>query len=322
MLDQIKSIVTVRNTIPVLSCIRIQNGRACATNLDMWADIPFPVDIEACVPYHDLLALTQQANGCEHEYKIKDGRLTFRAGAISGRMPVLPVDDFPPAPSVEDGQEAVFSKADLAAAATCMYSGEGRYYLHGVSLRNDRLCATNGGELLRRPATFAGECILHDTFVRFLIRHGEDEIRLLVDHTKVVWRGPDITVTSKLIDGTFPDETRIIPTDLPKKWIWRHADLEKAVAIASLTDEYAAFEKKGGVMTALAKRDGRESDWYGEVEGDDARIGFKIASLRRVLDVHSVSPAASGKTDLTMEFSDPQSPTLWNGDLVVMPASV
>jgi len=313
MLDRLKTIVPVRTGIPILGCIRIEGGKAFATNMEMFAEVPFAVDIPpVCVPYHDLAALHQQANGAAHEYTVKDNRLTFRAGNISARLAVLPVKEFPPIRHVEVGREAVFAKADLRAVSVCMSVEQTRYYLCGVSVRENRLCATDGANLIRRPAVFDGEATLPDWFVRFLLRHAGDEIRLAVDEAIATWRGEDIIVTSKLIDGQFPDETRIYGTlDHDKSWTWKRADLEKALDVAALSDTWSVFENKGGVMTVTATTHERESSWAGTVEGDEGRVCFQNRVLRKVLETHSGD-------EVKVEFGNADERTIWNGDHVAM----
>ena len=161
------------------------------------------------------------------------GRLTVTAGRSTFSLATLPKEDFPvmatseystnfsaPAPVLR----RLFDKAKFAISTE-----ETRYYLNGVYMHvaagEDgqvlRCVATDGHRLARIDAPLpagaegmAGVIVPRKTVneMRKLLDDDEAQIAVSVSETKIRFATPAITLTSKVIDGTFPDYTRVIPT--------------------------------------------------------------------------------------------------------------
>lgn len=152
-----KRLIERRNTIPILSHIRIEASPAGEVTLtgsdrDNWASVTVPATVYSpgavCIdaaPFADALAKVRKGKcsqvTVEHG---ESGRAVIKAGRTRFNAPTLPVDDFPLPPTDELDSAAPLSRftvpaarflADLAALAPCQSTEETRYYLNGIALQ-------------------------------------------------------------------------------------------------------------------------------------------------------------------------------------------
>ena len=187
------------------------------------------------------------------------GRLTIAAGRSTFSLATLPREDFPvmatseyacnfsaPAPVLR----RLFDKAKFAISTE-----ETRYYLNGVYMHvatGDsgpvlRCVATDGHRLARidaplpeGAASMAGVIVPRKTVgeLRKLLDDDEATIAVSVSETKVRFATPAVTLTSKVIDGTFPDYTRVIPTGNTRRLEVDASEFAKAVdRVATVSSE-------------------------------------------------------------------------------------
>ncbi|MFN7004502.1 MAG: DNA polymerase III subunit beta, partial [Roseinatronobacter sp.] len=160
------------------------------------------------------------------------GRLTVQAGRSHFNLATLPKEDFPVMASSDYASNfsapagalrRLFDKSKFAISTE-----ETRYYLNGVYMHVAdgengkvlRCVATDGHRLARIDAELPmgaeempGVIVPRKTVgeMRKLLDDDDMKIAVSVSETKVRFATPDITLTSKVIDGTFPDYTRVIP---------------------------------------------------------------------------------------------------------------
>jgi DNA polymerase-3 subunit beta len=187
------------------------------------------------------------------------GRLTIAAGRSVFSLATLPREDFPvmasseyttnftaPAPVLR----RLFDKAKFAISTE-----ETRYYLNGVYMHiakgadgpTLRCVATDGHRLAQidapLPANAAGMpgvIVPRKTVneLRKLLDDDQADIAVSVSETKVRFATPAIQLTSKVIDGTFPDYTRVIPTGNTRRLEVDAAEFAKAVdRVATVSSE-------------------------------------------------------------------------------------
>lgn len=187
------------------------------------------------------------------------GRLTVEAGRSNFSLATLPKEDFPvmastdydsnfgiPAPVLR----RLFDKSKFAISTE-----ETRYYLNGVYMHVAdaeggqvlRCVATDGHRLARVDAPLpAGAADMPGVIVprktvgelRKLLDDDDMEIAVSVSEAKIRFATPDITLTSKVIDGTFPDYTRVIPVGNTRKLEVDAAEFAKAVdRVATVSSE-------------------------------------------------------------------------------------
>ncbi|MDC8753514.1 DNA polymerase III subunit beta [Erythrobacter sp. sf7] len=246
-LSHVQSVVERRNTIPILSNVLIDASdggsvRVMATDLDLQVvetmsassvDQPGAITVSA----HLLFDIARKLpEGSQVSLTTNDNRLEVKAGRSNFKLPTLPRDDFPVI--VEGDLPTSFELPARVLAELidrtrfAISTEETRYYLNGIFLHvtDDsepmlKAAATDGHRLARftlpRPEGAAGmpDVIVPRKAVGELRKLLEEALdgNVLIDLSASKIRftlGGEggVVLTSKLIDGTFPDYSRVIPT--------------------------------------------------------------------------------------------------------------
>jgi DNA polymerase-3 subunit beta len=243
-LSHVQSVVERRNTIPILSNVLIEASaagtvRLMATDLDLQVvESMSAVSVEGpgaiTVSAHLLFDIARKLqDGSQVSLETADNRMTVKAGRSRFSLPTLPRDDFPVIvegdlpTSFEIPARVLAELIDRTRFA--ISTEETRYYLNGIFLHvsEDELkaAATDGHRLARytvpRPDGADGmpdvivprKCVAE---LRKLLEEALDTnvlIDLSASKVRFTLGGENgVVLTSKLIDGTFPDYTRVIPT--------------------------------------------------------------------------------------------------------------
>lgn len=318
---QAQSVVERRNTIPILANVLIEaDGNAAtlrATDLDIEVLDRCPAMVEragattvSAVTLHEIVrklpdgALVQLADDAAA------GRLTVQAGRSTFHLATLPKEDFPvmasseytanfaaPAPVLR----RLFDKSKFAISTE-----ETRYYLNGVYMHiaqgEDgpalRCVATDGHRLARIDAPLPdgaqgmpGVIVPRKTVneLRKLLDDDSTEIAVSVSETKVRFATPSITLTSKVIDGTFPDYSRVIPTQNSRKMEVDAAEFARAVdRVATVSSERSRavkmqIDEDRLVLSVNAPDSGAAEEELAVAYGDEPlEIGFNAKYLLEI----------------------------------------
>ena len=238
-LGHVQSVVERRNTIPILSNVLIEarddgSLRLMATDLDLQVDESVPAQVAQAgattVSAHTLFDIVRKLpEGAQVEISAAEGKMQVVAGRARFNLSTLPRDDFP---VIAEGE--LPTRFELPAATLrqiidktkfAISSEETRYYLMGIFLHvaDDKLkaAATDGHRLARvtvdKPEGADGmpdviipkKCVME---LRKLLDEMEGTAEVSLSPTKVRFGLGSAVLTSKLIDGTFPDYNRVIPT--------------------------------------------------------------------------------------------------------------
>ena len=238
-LGHVQSVVERRNTIPILSNVLIEarddgSLRLMATDLDLQVDESVPANVTQAgattVPAHTFFDIVRKLpEGSQVELSAAEGKMQVNAGRARFNLSTLPRDDFP---VIAEGE--LPTRFELPAATLrqiiektrfAISSEETRYYLMGIFLHlvDDQLraAATDGHRLARitvaKPDGADGmpDVIVPRKCVQELYRLLEElegTVEVSLSPTKVRFGLGSAVLTSKLIDGTFPDYNRVIPT--------------------------------------------------------------------------------------------------------------
>ena len=249
-LKGVTDVVEARNTIPVLSNLRLTtaNGRLRieGSDLDLWVVRHIDVAQDAGTPAIDTTvnAATLKAivaklpsDGVAIFALHEPGRMTVTSGRAKFVLPTLPSDDFPSLTAGELPHRFEIPAFNLAAAIGAsrfaVSTEETRYYLCGLFVhatdvdgeRMLRIAATDGHRLARFTLPLpegAGEipdAIIPSKAVKLIdtmIEGREAPVEIALSSSRVSFDLGETVVTSKLIDGQFPDYTRVIPSDNDK----------------------------------------------------------------------------------------------------------
>ena len=190
-----------------------------------------------------------------------------RCGRALYKLPVMPVDQLPPVPAIDDAAgEIELDRKELLEAikqiAFAASTEETRYYMNGILFhdRDDRLIlvATDGHRLAKcqipsAPFSADHSCIVPNAsiaaIVKLLAKTAAEDVRLRRSKGLLEVSAPGFVLTSKLIDGTFPDYQRVIPAAPANSATVDHADL--AAALTRL-DAVSAPEKNLQALVGLS----------------------------------------------------------------------
>lgn len=243
-LNHVQSVVERRNTIPILSnvLIRAKDGKISFTATDL--DIEIVETVEAQIeqegnvtaPAHTFYEIVRKLADGAQVALVKladDPRMQVNAGRSRFSLPSLPEDEFPVLSADGLGHSFTMHAKDLVQLIDktrfAVSTEETRYYLNGIHLHameEDTPClravATDGHRLAlaqtplpEGAAGMSGIIIPRKTIqeVRRLLDGVDDDIGLEVSEAKIRFTIGNATLTSKLIDGSFPDYERVIPRD-------------------------------------------------------------------------------------------------------------
>ncbi len=339
-LAHVHGIVERRTTIPILSNVRLdaRDGKLAITATDMDLAVVEAVPAEAATdgavtaPAHLLHDIVRKLpEGAAIEIEGRDDHVALSAGQARFSLPALPADEFPVM------AEGSFSHSfALPAAALCrlidktrfaISTEETRYYLNGIYLHaaagDDgpvlRAVATDGHRLARVDAPLPegadgmpGVIVPRKAVaeIRKLIEDHDGEISVSVSDTKIRFAFADVVLISKLIDGTFPDYARVIPTDNDKLLEINGKLFSDAVdRVATISTEKTRSIKlnltKGRLVVSANSPDSASATEELAVAYDapDLQIGF---NARYLLDMASEIDGES----LRMIMNDAVSPTV------------
>jgi DNA polymerase III subunit beta len=281
-LGHVQRVVERRNTIPILSNVlfRAKGDELSLTATDMDLEIVEAVAAEvaragsATAPAHTLYDIVRKLpDGSQVEIDGGDGgMITLRSGRSQFKLGCLPVEDFPQMSGTDVSHSFMVAAGDLRTlidrSRFAISTEETRYYLNGIYLHAAkartggtdipvlRAVATDGHRLARvempLPAGaegIPGVIVPRKTVgeIRNLIDEAASAIEVSMSETKIRFTLDGITLTSKLIDGTYPDYERVIPSGNDKIM---EVD---AKAFAAAVDRVATIstEKSRAVKLAL-----------------------------------------------------------------------
>ena len=341
-LGHVQSVVERRNTIPILSNVLLSaNGEGVsfsATDLDMEIIDETSAEVsgggQITAPAHTLYEIVRKLpDGADVElrYTGDDPRLSVSAGRSRFNLPVLPAGDFPVMSAEGMGTKITLDAPDLARLIDktrfAISTEETRYYLNGLYLHTVteggearlRAVATDGHRLalaeMPAPAGAAGApgvIVPRKTVqeLRRLLDDATQPVELQISPQKVRLEFGGAALTSKVIDGSFPDYVRVIPKGNEKIALIDNSLFAAAVdRVATISAEKSrsvklAFEPGRVVLTVRNMEAGQAVE---EVEidydGEPFEIGF---NARYLLDVAGQIQGENAE----FRFADPSSPTL------------
>ena len=316
-LGHVQSVVERRNTIPILSNVLIEarddgSLRLMATDLDLQVDESVPAQVAqagaATVPAHTFFEIVRKLpEGSQVELAAAEGKMQVNAGRSRFNLSTLPRDDFP---VIAEGE--LPTRFELPAATLrqiidktrfAISSEETRYYLMGIFLHvaDDRLkaAATDGHRLARmtvdKPEGAEGmpDIIIPRKCVgelRKLLDEVEGTVEISLSPTKIRFGLGSAILTSKLIDGTFPDYNRVIPTGndkllkLDPKSFSAGVDRVATIASEKTRSVKMAVDRDKVTLSVTSPESGTATEEIAADYGSDGlEIGFNARYLLDIL---------------------------------------
>jgi DNA polymerase-3 subunit beta len=319
--SQAQSVVERRNTIPILANVLIEaegeHVQFRATDLDIEVLDKALAHVEragattvSAVTLHDIVRKLPDGALVTLSHDAAKGRLTVEAGRSVFSLATLPKEDFPimatseyaanfsaPAPLLR----RLFDKSKFAISTE-----ETRYYLNGVYLH---VADADGGQVIRCVATdghrlarvdadlpegaadLPGVIVPRKTVgeLRKLLDEDDMQIAVSVSETKIRFATPEITLTSKVIDGTFPDYARVIPQGNTRKLEVDASEFAKAVdRVSTVSSERSravklSLDEDRLILSVNSPDSGTAEEELAVAYGDEKlEIGFNAKYLLEI----------------------------------------
>ena len=317
-LQHVVGAVERRQTSPILGNVLIEaaDGQVIMTatdaEIEMQARCALHVDEDGAitVPARKLLEIGRHLpDSARVDFESSGEKALFKSGRSRFTLATLPAAEFPKVEPLENPQEVTLSASELHQCirntAFSMAQQDVRFYLNGMLLEigDSRLsCVATDGHRLAYAE--CGTTANPSEPVRAIIPRksvgelqrllgtldDEDPVRLLVTPQHLQVHAGDVRLTTKLIDGRFPDYNRVIPVDGNKEIVIDCMTLRQSLTRASVL----SHEKYRGVRMALAdgtltisSNNPEQEEAIDELEidyaGEPAEIGFNVTYLLDVL---------------------------------------
>ncbi len=343
-LSHVNGVAEKRNTIPILANVLLEHDgetlRLTATDMEIAVVEEIPstatragaVTIPAAVLFEIVRKLP---DGAEIEFNQESAEepLHLRAGRYATSLNVLPVDDFPAMVAGDLPHHFTIQAGELRTLIDrtrfAMSNEETRYYLNGIYLhvvleekKNYlRAVATDGHRLAKVDTeaplgvkSMPGIIVPRKTVteVRKLLDNDSADVEVALSETRIQFRIGSILLTSKLVDGTFPEYSRVIPQNNSRILRVSKQDLAAAVGrVAAISQERSrpiklTVTKNHLTLSAISPDQGIAQEELDEnsvtYNSDEVEIGFQARYLTDITD----------QIDAEAEFAlaDSSSPTL------------
>ena len=366
-LSHVQSVVERHNTIPILSNVLIEataDGRVkiMATDLDLQVvENIAAASVESggaiTVSAHLLFDIARKLpDGSQVSFETADNRMTVKAGRSRFSLPTLPRDDFPvivegDLPTSFELPARLLSEL-IARTRFAISTEETRYYLNGIFLHVSDDAPNAGGPVLKGAAT-DGHRLAQFTLPRPEGAEGMPDVivprKAVAELAKLLEEAQDASVqidlsaskirftlggeggvvlTSKLIDGTFPDYSRVIPTGndkllrLDPKSFYQGVDRVATIATERTRAVKMALDADKVTLSVTSPDNGTAAEEVpADYSSEGLEIGFNANYLKDILaqidgdtvELHLADPGAP-----TLIRQDDKSPALY----VLMPMRV
>jgi len=341
-LGHVQSVVERRNTIAILSnvLIRASDGKLALSATDMDLEIAGSVPAQVggngttTAPAHTLYDIVRKLpEGAQVEVTASGdkGSMTVRAGRSVFSLACLPPEDYPLMASGDLPHAFTLAAADLKRLIDrtrfAISTEETRYYLNGIYVHAAksegvamlRAVATDGHRLARMElplpegaSGMPGVIVPRKAVMelRKLLDEVSEDVTISLSETKIRFVLADTVLTSKLIDGTFPDYDRVIPTGNDKVLEVVCKDFAAAVdRVSTISTEKSravklSLERGSLTLSATSPENGTASE---EIEArytaSPIEIGF---NSRYLLDIAQQIEGEGAR----FAIADAASPTL------------
>jgi DNA polymerase-3 subunit beta len=319
-LSHVQSVVERRNTIPILSNVLIEASadgaiKLMATDLDLQVVESISAQVEqpgaTTISAHTLFDIARKLpEGSQVSLHAAEGKMLIQAGRARFNLSTLPRDDFP---VIAEGDlptqfelPAETLKQIIDKTRFAISTEETRYYLNGIYFHVSdegqpvlKAAATDGHRLARvtvaRPDGADGmpgiivprKCIGE---LRKLLDEVEGSVQISLSASKIRFGLGSAILTSKLIDGTFPDYSRVIPTANDKLLKIDPRSFEDGVdRVATIATEKTravkmSLDKDRITLSVTSPENGTAAEEVpGAFQGEGFDIGFNARYLLDIL---------------------------------------
>ena len=317
-LQIVNGVVERRQTLPILSNLLmvVTKSQLSLTATDMEVELVATIEKsmsasgEITLPARKLLDICRALpEGAEINMEVKNDRAMIRSGKSRFTLATMPAQEYPLIEFTEDANQFSISQSKLKNAldntAFAMAQQDVRYYLNGLLFELE-------GSRLRTVATDGHRLALCDTEVESnknkqaqvivprkgvtelnrLLHEGEQSINVQISSNHIRIELDGIKFTSKLVDGKFPDYTKVIPAASDTPVVANKNDLKQGLTRASIlsNEKYRGVRiilEKGKIRALAHNPEQEEAEEEIEVNynGNELEIGFNVSYLLDALSI-------------------------------------
>lgn len=316
-LQTVSGIVERRHTLPILANILIRKEGNAVSFLSTDTEIQIVTHAEIGTTEEDatttvaarklLDILRALPDSSDIVISLNDKRLVVSAGKSRFSLQTLPADDFPTVSQpLEYKTSVTLTQKSLKNLFSMVYFAMAqqdiRYYLNGLLLQVDgktiKAVATDGHRLAFCQMETDQEFPKNDVIIprktilelQRLLEDSEDPVRIDFSGAQVRFVFGDVELISKLVEGKFPDYTRVIPKGYKNKFVISRELLQRALQRAAImtSDKFKGIRcilAAGSLKISSTNADQEEAIEEIELDyaGDNIDIGFNVTYLLDVL---------------------------------------
>ena len=317
-LQQVAGVVERRQTLPVLSnlLLKVAGNELSMTGTDLEVELIGRLEVagsesgEITVPARKMVDICREIpEKADIDFALTDGRVEIRSGRFRSTLSTLPAVDFP---SVDHSETELSAELDsksfkklLDKTAFAMAQQDVRYFLNGMLVEigqgHVRSVATDGHRLALsdleqndlddgiRQVIVPRKGVIE---IQRLLQELEDTVSVSVGSTHLCASSGMFTLTTKLVDGKFPDYERVIPKGGDKIVMADKQELRQALSRTAILSN----EKFRGIRVSLSsgqlqlsannpEQEEAEEIVSVDYQGDSLEVGFNVSYLQDVLGV-------------------------------------
>jgi len=310
-LQAVIGVVERRQTMPILANVLVvaKDGEVSITATDLEVELVASIDVnvdapgEITVPGRKLLDICRALpDGAEITIAMSGDKLGVKSGRSKFSLTTLPATEFPTVEDIAASEGIDIDQKTLGRLLEkthfAMAQQDVRYYLNGLLLETGknhlRAVATDGHRLALCQAELPGASLPEQQVIvprkgvlelqRLLTGEGDVRLELGANHVRINLDGNRLT--SKLIDGRFPEYERVIPKDADHEITAGRDVLKGALQRTAIlsNEKYRGIRlliKQGGLVIQAHNPEQEEAEEEMEVsyEGEDIEIGFNVNYL-------------------------------------------
>ncbi len=349
-LQAVIGVVERRQTMPVLAnvLLNVHDGRVAITATDLEVELVAAADVtvvqggDVTVPGRKLLDILRALpEGQTVSLTLEGEKLVVKSGRSRFSLSTLAAAEFPVIDDINAQQTVRLPRKELQRLLEkthfSMAQQDVRYYLNGLLLEIDglmlRAVATDGHRLAIAEAELAVRAKASQQVIvprkgvlelqRILTPEGDSELAIGSNHVRA--QIGDVRFTSKLIDGKFPEYTRVIPAAPPAIIKADRDALRKALQRTAIlsNEKYRGIRitvKKNAVTVQAHNPEQEEAEEEIEVayDGNDLEVGFNVNYLLDALAAIDGAEVEVGLSDSNSSCLI-RSPGVATSRYVVMP---
>jgi DNA polymerase-3 subunit beta len=328
-LQAVIGVVERRQTMPVLAnvLLGVREGQLAITASDLEVELVAATEVsvlqagDITVPGRKLLDILRALpEKVSVSLSVEGEKVVIKAGRSRFSLTTLPAAEFPVIDDINAQQTVKIPRKELLRLLEkthfSMAQQDVRYYLNGMLLEIDamslRAVATDGHRLALCETELAAKAKTSQQVIvprkgvlelqRVLTDQGTVDIAIGSNHVRC--QIGDVRFTSKLIDGRFPDYSRVIPAAAPNAI---HADrdvlrqaLQRAAILSNEKYRGIRITVKKNMLTVQAhnpEQEEAEEEIEVKYEGSDLEVGFNVNYLLDALAVIDGQEVELGLTD-------------------------